>query len=413
MNLVIEKGGKPVGTISHRRDGDYKKISDGVWERITEPKQQQQENESGEEKVQKYKPYSCKGFKVKEEVIDEAVKEANGFETRGKHWGNSNSLNAYAKMVAFSSAQEFRPTNKIKNGQLKAIEFELDKYEIEEAVQMRNYAQNRIKKVSREEHPEVYRGMSMTEEQLNSIMSGETKKIELTGATAFTFKKKVMDEYADSEWTESFGKDKKAVKIILKRNDKVDDSIGMWHDDRNNEDKPAFELVSGLSFVEVIEKKVIDDAWKQNKIKELYNQYSGDVLKWGDMINKIGTEKFDDVLNILHVVEGGIDGSIKRNNEIIVELENKVKNYKENPQTDSKLLNEALNELNRRKEIKEIFENYKPLLEKYGNIGTFSLFDPSRENKREEFRNKYFKMADKIKEYKNMVNAHIFYCEAK
>lgn len=40
MDLVIEKGGKPVGSVSHRRDGDYKKLQDGTWQKVTEPKQE-------------------------------------------------------------------------------------------------------------------------------------------------------------------------------------------------------------------------------------------------------------------------------------------------------------------------------------------------------------------------------------
>lgn len=39
MNTIIEKAGKPVGTVSHRSDGDYKKQSDGSWEKVTEPKE--------------------------------------------------------------------------------------------------------------------------------------------------------------------------------------------------------------------------------------------------------------------------------------------------------------------------------------------------------------------------------------
>lgn len=34
--MVIEKSKKPIGSISHRSDGDYKKIGEGDWKKITE-----------------------------------------------------------------------------------------------------------------------------------------------------------------------------------------------------------------------------------------------------------------------------------------------------------------------------------------------------------------------------------------
>jgi len=43
VNNVIEKAGKPVGTISDRKDGKYKKVGEGKWVKVTEGKPKQEE----------------------------------------------------------------------------------------------------------------------------------------------------------------------------------------------------------------------------------------------------------------------------------------------------------------------------------------------------------------------------------
>lgn len=39
--LLVMKSAKPVGAISERKDGRYRKVSDGVWEKITDQKEAQ------------------------------------------------------------------------------------------------------------------------------------------------------------------------------------------------------------------------------------------------------------------------------------------------------------------------------------------------------------------------------------
>jgi hypothetical protein len=397
---IVEKA-LPIGHISHRKDGDYKKVGEGEWVKVSENGDGKTGNETSESKPEKkeYKPYSVKGFTVDKETIDKAVKEANGHEIKGRHWGSADSKNVYAKMVAFSSAEEFRPIDKISTGNFGASKFKLKEDEIKEAVKMRNYAQNRIKEVDRNEHPEVYRGMSVTKEQLESLISGKEKNIELTGSTAFTFKKEVMEQYSNSEWTQKFGSDKIGIKIILERNDNVDNSFGMWHDDKSDKTKPAFELLSGLKSVKVKNIDKIDDEWKNNKIQELSKQYTGEAHEWGEMYKKIGERNFKNITNLVSIYENGVFSAINVTDEKISDYEKRLNNPNEKYYIQSNL-----DILNNYKQTKEILEKYKNLFEEYGKLGTWK--------ERDSYEKEKFGMVNKIQEYQKMSNSYRMYCEA-
>jgi len=51
-SLLVFKAGKPVGTVSERKDGKYKKTAPGVWERVTEEIKGKKEN--NKEIIDKY-----------------------------------------------------------------------------------------------------------------------------------------------------------------------------------------------------------------------------------------------------------------------------------------------------------------------------------------------------------------------
>lgn len=213
-------------------------------------------------RIVKYEPFSNKGVKIKSP--DGTIKEfdrkaiptlmANTIPVKGGHWGSSDSRNNYAKMIAFTSSPQYRPIDKIKDGKMQSFDYELTPKQLLEAVGLRKHAQEKVAQISREKHPNIYRGMSLDPNQVQEIISKKTDTIELTGCTAFSFYESVADRYSKSSWTQSVGGSGRiSAKIILERDDAVDTSLGMWHhgyDDRN-EDKPAFETLSGLESLKI------------------------------------------------------------------------------------------------------------------------------------------------------------------
>lgn len=193
------------------------------------------------------KEYACKGASTTLSKQDIQQIEQSAAPRKGGHWGSARSDNNTAKMVAFSSANVFRPIDK----NLKEHNFHLDDDNAKRAIALRKYAQERMSQVSRTDHPHIMRGMTLPPDQWQAVIDGKQKNIELTGCTAFTFHKAIRDQYASSNWTQSFGRDKKSIKIMLERDDDVDKSIGMWHDHKKDFRKPAFELLSGLECVTV------------------------------------------------------------------------------------------------------------------------------------------------------------------
>lgn len=213
-------------------------------------------------RIVKYEPFSNKGVKIK--LPNGTIKKfdkkaipalmANTIPVKGGHWGSSNSRNNYAKMIAFTSAPQYRPIDKIKDGKMQSYEYEISPKQLLEAVGLRKHAQEKVAQISREKHPNIYRGMSLDPNQVQEIISKKIDTIELTGCTAFSFYESIANRYSKSSWTQSVGgSGRVSAKIILERDDAVDTSLGMWHhvyDDRN-EDKPAFETLSGLESLKI------------------------------------------------------------------------------------------------------------------------------------------------------------------
>lgn len=214
-------------------------------------------------RIVKYEPFSNKGVKIRNNATGEVFEfdkyflpeiEKNARPVKGGHWGSSDSRNNYAKMIAFTSSPQYRPIDKIKDGKMQPFNYELTSKQLFEAVGLRKHAQEKVAQISREKYPNIYRGMSLDPNQVQEIISKKTDTIELTGCTAFSFYESIADRYSKSSWTQSVGgSGRVSAKIILERDDAVDTSLGMWHhsyDDRN-EDKPAFETLSGLESLKI------------------------------------------------------------------------------------------------------------------------------------------------------------------
>lgn len=261
---VVEKAGAAPGTVHTHADGTkWQKQSDGKWKRVVDEKEKH-------EPIVEHKFYNNSDVVADEEIKKKAEKEANGYKKPGGHWGSSESTNIMAKQIAFSSSKIFRPIDKIENNELKRTKIEITKEEMVDAIKLRNEAQERMKKIDRNKYPEIYRGMTLSEQQIDNIINKKESIIELTGCTAFTFSKDIMDHYSSSAWTKSFGKDKSPVKITLKRNDKTDASIGMWHNKHKKKDQPAFEILSGLENIEIKKIETIDKRKEKEEIEKEY-----------------------------------------------------------------------------------------------------------------------------------------------
>ena len=103
--------------------------------------------------------------------------------------------------------------------------------------------------MSRERIPNFYRGMTVDASQYEQILAGEVDTIELTGCTAVTSFEAVADQYASSQWTKGFGADRRSIKLVIERDDYMDNSIGMFHHNTkgyaHGNKNIAFELLTG------------------------------------------------------------------------------------------------------------------------------------------------------------------------
>jgi hypothetical protein len=182
---------------------------------------------------------------------------------KGKHWGAATDENEYSIAFAYLNSSHYKPINKIgESGRNK--KFEVYSSGILVAYAQRKYAQENIKKYTQKKYPYIYRGMALDKNKIEKFTQVKNKEIELTGCSAFSFKKEVASHYKDSNWTERLsGENDVPVLISLKRNDVLDESIGMWHDNKDNKDEAAFEVLTGIEKIKIINIK------KNNEYYEL------------------------------------------------------------------------------------------------------------------------------------------------
>lgn len=187
-------------------------------------------------------------------ILDQTASPGSQYKTerRGDHWGRALSDNKAAQGMAFAQGNKFRPLDK----GMTQVDLSIDLDAAIAGVQRANYAQRRMSESSREEWPVVMRGSRLPPHVLDKLVTGETTSVQLTGATAFTFDEGIARHYATSEWTRENSKaTSKPVLIRMKRSDKFDQSVGMFHEKVEFEGKtvvgPAFEIVTGASRMRV------------------------------------------------------------------------------------------------------------------------------------------------------------------
>lgn len=190
---------------------------------------------------------------LSDETYDELMQKVDPIE--GGHWGSAETNNDTALSVALVNAPDWKPINKMQNGMLTKYDQQLSDtmYEhcLVKGIGLRKHAQEALKHpdMSREKIPNFYRGMTVDASQYEQILAGEVDTIELTGCTAVTSFEAVADQYASSQWTKGFGADRRSIKLVIERDDYMDNSIGMFHHNTkgyaHGNKNVAFELLTG------------------------------------------------------------------------------------------------------------------------------------------------------------------------
>ena len=190
---------------------------------------------------------------LSDETYDELMQKVDPIE--GGHWGSAETGNDTALSVALVNAPDWKPINQMQNGMLAKYDQQLSDtmYEhcLVKGIGLRKYAQEKLKHpdMSRERIPNFYRGMTVDASQYEQILAGEVDTIELTGCTAITSFEAVADQYASSQWTKGFGADRRSIKLVIERDDYMDNSIGMFHHNTkgyaHGNKNIAFELLTG------------------------------------------------------------------------------------------------------------------------------------------------------------------------
>lgn len=219
-----------------------------------------------------------------DQTYDELMQKVDPIQ--GGHWGSAGTRNDTALAVALVNAPEWKPIDKMQNGQLANYNQELTDGQYMSALVkgmgLRKYAQEHLKHpdMSREKYPNFFRGMTVDASQYEQILRGEVDTIELTGCTAVTSFEEVADQYAGSSWTKSFGAGRRSIKLVIERDDYMDNSIGMFHPNTkgyaHGNSNVAFELLSGSPSFYIKSFKQMGE-WDKNEsakqFKKNFTQY--------------------------------------------------------------------------------------------------------------------------------------------
>ena len=190
---------------------------------------------------------------LSDETYDELMQKVDSIE--GGHWGSADTKHDTAMAVALVNAPDWKPIDHMQNGMLAKYDQQLSdgmyNHCLVKGIGLRKYAQEKLKHpdMSRENIPNFYRGMTVDASQYEQILAGEVDTIELTGCTAITSFEAVADQYASSQWTKGFGANRRSIKLVIERDDYMDNSIGMFHHNTkgyaHGNQNIAFELLTG------------------------------------------------------------------------------------------------------------------------------------------------------------------------
>jgi len=198
-------------------------------------------------------------------ILDKILSDStyNSEEKReGGDWGGAYSDNKYAIAFAYLNSSHYYPTDYLAKGRMNDFSYKLtedDEYWIKQAIELRNYAQEKMNKISKDSHPFVYRGIGLPKKDFEKIIT--MKIMTLTGCSAFSFDEIFAKEF-EGKYVEEKKEDHVNILLKLKRNEKFDRSVGMCHEDENEENLPL-EILSGVSAIKIVGvKKNIDNSYE-------------------------------------------------------------------------------------------------------------------------------------------------------
>jgi hypothetical protein len=186
-----------------------------------------------------------------DELFRSTLREQLSVVEEGRHWGSADEENRVAISTALiNNGGNYTPINELGNPDYNSQSDYLNMENVITGIQMKNYVNERIGNFPREDFPEVYRGMMLSENDIENINSGSMADIRLTGASAFTFHRDVAEHYTQSEWTSEKSSGNVPVLLRVGRTEDFDNRIGMWHDSyeetaRPSNKIPPYEILNG------------------------------------------------------------------------------------------------------------------------------------------------------------------------
>ena len=235
---------------------------------------------------------------LSDETYDELMQKVDPIE--GGHWGSADTHHDTAMAVALVNAPDWKPIDHMQNGMLTKYDQQLSDtmYEhcLVKGIGLRKHAQEALKHpdMSREKIPNFFRGMTVDASQYEQILAGEVDTIELTGCTAVSSFEAVADQYASSQWTKGFGADRRSIKLVIERDDYMDNSIGMFHHNTkgyaHGNKNIAFELLTGSPSFYIKSVQRGEDF----NIDKSADSYIDDVIKY----NRNAKDQYDKIKDV-------------------------------------------------------------------------------------------------------------------
>jgi hypothetical protein len=176
------------------------------------------------------------------------------------HWGSATSDNETGRMTSvYGDHGMYRPLDRamtphqvVTEGVDQGTQLTLTPMQRLTGLSRAVKARKGMARFPRSDHPTVFRGMALPLPVLEAAVAHG--HVPLTGCTAFSFDRSVAEHYSSSSWTKDKSGPGPTVPVIIhmERNQDFDDSVAGWNPKtRDGENRPAFEIVSGIAGMRV------------------------------------------------------------------------------------------------------------------------------------------------------------------
>jgi hypothetical protein len=180
----------------------------------------------------------------------------------GHHWGAATPTNPMARVLCAERGYLRDPKQGMAEVPLKPTPQELA-----DGQAYRAYAQHKLAQTPHEAMPAFFRGVLLSPRVQQGIVSGEIRRIPLTGATTWTPDEETANDYAESDTVARHypgddpakgpkgGFNPRLVVFHVERDAHFDTSATMWHDHAQQPGKP-FEIATDADALEILEVSV-------------------------------------------------------------------------------------------------------------------------------------------------------------